>query len=633
MSDTVVQFKHKNDLTGTTLGQYRIVQHIGRGGMADVYKAEHVGLSVYRTIKVVRPEFVANKEFSARFKTEAQAVAMLRHNNIVQLQDFCFENNMFYMVMEFVDGQNLTECIDEEGPMRPVERGVHLVSQIAAALHYAHSQGLIHRDIKPQNILLNSTGVPILTDFGIAKLLESNSELTRTGSSIGTPSYMAPEQAKGSQNIGPAADVYSLAVVLYEILTGVVPFDAATPVATLMKALHEPAPPPKQFCPTISDELQAVILKGMAKEPEDRYVTALHFQHALDDTLRSDKHDSLPKIISRHITAVDSKPRLARNTHRRRSRRSSNFMAPAIGGAAGVIVVGLVATGLWYYNDQQSSATKQTTDRSNESGRIMRDRDRGGRNNVPTDTDDSSVEVTELPPMVEIEARHIKKDPVEVVTEPKPKPKPRSEPTDVPALIQGGNIKFDKYTERTIEHPGQEAQYTFFGVEGQSVYFDSKYRSKNVTNYTLLAPDRKTKVFESDVDTGPWELPQTGAYTLRVDPIVDRQVFIEFVLWHLDPPVIDEGHLELNAVTDNSIARPGQKARYTFSGEEGQSVYFESKQDSRFHIDYRLTAPDETVLFKSRESTGRVELPQTGTYTLLVDPVNTFGFKFLLRRE
>lgn len=621
MSDTVVQFKRKNDLIGTTLGQYRIVQHLGRGGMADVYKVEHIGLSVFRTIKVVRPEFVANQEFSARFKTEAQAVAMLRHNNIVQMQDFCFENNMFYMVMEFVDGQNLMECIDEEGPIRPVERAVHLISQIASALHYAHSQGLIHRDIKPQNILLNSTGVPILTDFGIAKLLEGNSELTRTGSSIGTPSYMAPEQAKGSRNIGPAADVYSLAVVLYEILTGVVPFDAATPVATLMKALHDPVPPPQQFCPVISDELQRVILKGMAKAPEDRYITALHFQRALDDTLRTDKHDSLTKSASKRFAAVSRKPRQTGYT---RNNKASSLVAPAIGVAAGVMVVGFVAAGLWFFNDRQP-ATEQTAGRANESGLILRDSD----NSKPNAANDSSTAVTKLPPPVEVQARYTKKDPVKVA--------PESTPADssaAPVLLQGGDIKFNEYTERLIEQPGQQVQYTFFGSRGQTVYFDSKHRSKNVTSYTLLAPDQKTRIFETDVDAGPLELTQTGAYTLVVDPLVDRAVYIEFVLWHLDPAVIDGGELELNEVVANAIARPGQKATYTFSGEEGQSVYFESKQDSRFHVDYRLIAPDnETVLFKSKESTGRVELPQAGTYTLMVDPVNTFGFKFRLRTE
>ncbi len=618
MSDTVVQFKRKNDLTGTTLGQYRIVQHIGRGGMADVYKAEHVGLSVFRIIKVVRPEFVANKEFSARFKTEAQAVAMLRHNNIVQLQDFCFENDMFYMVMEFVDGQNLMECIEEEGPMRPVARAVRLVSQIAAALHYAHTQGLIHRDIKPQNILLDSTGVPILTDFGIAKLLESNSELTREGSSIGTPNYMAPEQAKGSGAIGPAADVYSLAVVLYEILTGVVPFEASTPVATLMRAMHEPVPPPQQFYAAISDELQAVILKGMAKSPRDRYPSAKLFQRALENTLHNEQQNSsLKQRSGKSGSQPVGKPKIkrSRRTSGTRQRRSRILTLPALGKAAGLIVIGLVVAGLWFVNKQSPTVSEpaepaaQTTD---DYGRIVRERDASGKSTTAAGAAASTT--------AQVAGTDANQSVAEGVAE--------------PMLVRGGSIKLDAYIERFIEQVGQQVQYTFFGAEGQSIYFDSRHNSQNVTNYTLLAPDNKTKVFVSDVDAGPWELPQTGAYTLTVDPLIDRPVYIEFVLWHLDPPVIDEGELELNTVIDDSIARPGQKVQYTFAGEKGQSVYLESKQDPRFHINYRLLAPDEeTVVFNSKQSTGRLELPQTGTYALLVDPQNTFSFKFLLRRE
>ncbi len=625
MSDTVVQFKRNNDLTGTTLGQYRIVEHIGRGGMADVYKAEHVGLSVFRIIKVVRPEFVANKEFSARFKTEAQAVAMLRHNNIVQLQDFCFENDMFYMVMEFVDGQNLMECIDEEGPMRPVERAVQLVSQIAAALHYAHGQGLIHRDIKPQNILLDSAGVPILTDFGIAKLLESNSELTRVGSSIGTPSYMAPEQAKGSGSIGPAADVYSLAVVLYEILTGVVPFEAATPVATLMKSMHETAPPPQQFCAAISDELQAVIMRGMAKDPKDRYLTALHFQQALDNTLRPGKQKPPPKKRSiKRNKARKPTPAPARSKGKRRSR---DLTAPAIGGVAGVIIVGLAAVGFWFLRAESPPAKAPSVQSANISGRIMRGRDGESNDTTVKSSGDSSLSKTGSTPAV---AGQAEGDQARAAGNSALQP----EQVVVPKLVQGGSIKLQSFVERFVEHAGQKVRYTLFGVEGQTIYFDSRHDSQNVTNYALLAPDQKTTVFETDVDAGPWELPQTGTYTLLVEPLVERAVLIEFFLWHVDPPVVDEGELELNAVIDDSIARPGQKTKYTFAGEKGQSVYFESRQDERFHVDYRLMAPDEkTIVFESTDSTGRVELPQTGTYALLVNPQNTFGFKFRLRQD
>ncbi len=627
-----MQFKRKNDLTGTTLGQYRIVQHIGRGGMADVYKAEHVGLSVFRIIKVVRPEFMANKEFGARFKTEAQAVAMLRHNNIVQLQDFCFENDMFYMVMEFVDGQNLMECIEEEGPMRPVERAVRLVSQIAAALHYAHTQGLIHRDIKPQNILLDSSGVPILTDFGIAKLLESNSELTREGSSIGTPNYMAPEQAKGSGAIGPTADVYSLAVVLYEILTGVVPFEAPTPVATLMKAMHEPVPPPQQYYAAISDELQAVILKGMAKSPRDRYLTAQLFQRALDNTLRTDAQHSLPeKRPSKrsHGSIGKSRSTRGRNTRGNQRRRSRVKTAPVLAGAVGLIALCGVAAGLWFANKQSPAAGDQTVQATTDSGRIVREGGSSGRDGrigqdggVQPNSGQSSAAAADNSTATTTQLAGGKVG------------QAAADAAAAPRIIQGGSIKLDAYIERLIEHPGQEVRYTFFGAEGQSVYFDSRHNSRNVTNYTLLAPDNKVKVFASDVDAGPWELPQTGAYTLVVDPLIERPVYVEFVLWYLDPPVVEQGELALNTVIESSIARPGQKAEYTFAGEKGQSVYFESKQDARFEINYRLTAPDKkTVVFDSKASTGRLELPQTGTYALLVDPQNTFGFKFLLRRE
>ena len=618
MSDTVVQFKRKNDLTGTTLGQYRIVQHIGRGGMADVYKAEHVGLSVFRIIKVVRPEFVANKEFSARFKTEAKAVAMLRHNNIVQLQDFCFENDMFYMVMEFVDGQNLMECIEEEGPMRPVARAVRLVSQIAAALHYAHTQGLIHRDIKPQNILLNSTGVPILTDFGIAKLLESNSELTREGASIGTPNYMAPEQAKGSGAIGPAADVYSLAVVLYEILTGVVPFEAPTPVATLMRALHEAVPPPQQYYAGISDELQAVILKGMAKSPRDRYPDAKRFQRALENTLSTDTRNSLPANRGNQRSppiAGNPKPKKARSTRGNQRRRTRASTASTYRNIIGVVAACVVVGGLWYLNKHSPAAGAAATQAENDSGRIVRAREGDSQISTASDDSDTATVNGQESPLAGGGMNN-------------------SATVAVPTVVQGGSIKLDAYIERFIEHPGQEVQYTFFGAEGQSIYFDSRHDSKNITNYVLLAPDDNVKVFSSDIDAGPWKLPQTGAYTLVVDPLVDIPVFVEFVLWHLDPPVIKKGQLELNTVTDDSIARPGQKAEYTFEGEKGQSIYLESKQDSRFHTNYRLTAPDKkTVVFNSKESTGRLKLPQTGTYALLVNPQNTFGFKFLLRRE
>ena len=298
-----------------------MVDHLGRGGMADVYKAYHDGLAVYRAIKVVRKELVTEGDFKARFSTEAKAVAKLRHPNIVQVQDFCAEGGQYYMVMEYVEGRNLKECVLQDGPIRPIERAAAMIGQLASALHYAHGQGIIHRDIKPQNIILDPNGDPVLTDFGIAKLTESNSQLTQTGMSIGTPAYMAPEQALGDRNVGPAADIYSLTVVLYEALTGKVPFDADTPLATMLKIMNDPLPLPKEVCGEISDSLQRVILKGMARKPEDRYATALEFKGALEAAVRAGDAQNTTVFLGNPAVDSAATAKLVANQERKSSFR------------------------------------------------------------------------------------------------------------------------------------------------------------------------------------------------------------------------------------------------------------------------------------------------------------------------
>jgi len=179
-----------------------------------------------------------------------------------------------------------------EGEIRPIRRAVDLVQQIAGALEYAHDRGLVHRDIKPENVMITVTGAPILTDFGIAKLVTSATHLTQTGFGIGTPAYMSPEQAQGDPDVGPAADIYALSVVLYEMLTGRVPFGADTPIAVIMKAIKDPLPMPRALRPDISEALQAVIIKGTAKVPTERYhsVTELRaaLARALDDSQASE---------------------------------------------------------------------------------------------------------------------------------------------------------------------------------------------------------------------------------------------------------------------------------------------------------------------------------------------------------
>lgn len=270
------------NLVGQTIGQYQIVEHLGRGGMADVYKAFHPGLEVYRAFKVIRPEFAAEAGFKERFQREARAVAALRHANIVQMHDFGVHDSLYYMVMEFVEGQNLKTYLARHAPIRPFSEIIPLIEQIAAALTYAHEHGLVHRDVKPANVMLTPEEQVILTDFGIARMVSGEERLTQTGTGIGTPAYMAPEQAEGRSDLGPAADVYSLGIILYETLTGHVPFTADTPLAVLLKVISDPVPPPQQFSPDIPNALQGVALKAVAREPVQRYPTAA----ALADALR-----------------------------------------------------------------------------------------------------------------------------------------------------------------------------------------------------------------------------------------------------------------------------------------------------------------------------------------------------------
>ncbi len=268
------------ELIGQTVGPYQITERLGRGGMAEVYKAFHKDLEVYRAIKFIRPELGMSEDFRTRFLKEAQGVARLQHPNIIGIHDFGASEDRYYMVMELVEGRSLKEILKSDGQMS-IDRSVALIKSIAGALAYAHDRGLIHRDIKPDNIMVDTRGRPVLMDFGIAKLITSDAKITQTGHLIGTPAYMAPEQSKALE-VGPATDIYALSVVLFEMLTGHTPFEADTPMAVVLKSLSDPMPMPRSFNSSISEELQGVILKGTARDMKDRYPSAMEFIAGLD---------------------------------------------------------------------------------------------------------------------------------------------------------------------------------------------------------------------------------------------------------------------------------------------------------------------------------------------------------------
>jgi serine/threonine-protein kinase len=259
---------------------YEIVGELGRGAMGVVYKARQLGLNRWVALKMVLAGAHASAAQLARFKIEAEAVAHLQHPNIVQIYDIGEHEGLPYFSLEFVDGPGLANKIHSQ-PQPPAE-AAHLVEMLARAMDYAHKQGIIHRDLKPENVLLTAEGVPKIGDFGLAKCLESDSSQTRAGTVMGSPSYMSPEQARGEvQKVGPVADVYALGAILYELLTGRPPFQAATIMQTLRQVTNDEPLPPTRLQPKVPRDLETVCLKCLQKDPTARYARAANLAEDL----------------------------------------------------------------------------------------------------------------------------------------------------------------------------------------------------------------------------------------------------------------------------------------------------------------------------------------------------------------
>ncbi|RLC58887.1 MAG: hypothetical protein DRI79_14075 [Chloroflexi bacterium] len=258
------------DWIGRTLGGYRIAEEIGRGAIARVYRAYQPQLERWVALKVLEMGQVGDQEFLARFRREAKAIAALRHPNILTIYDYGEEKGIAYIVMEYVPGGTLKARLTGQ-PMEWPDVA-RLIIPVGRALAYAHSQDIVHRDVKPANILLARPDWPLLADFGLVKLLGGRRSITRPGTSIGTPAYFSPEQAAGEE-VDHRSDIYSLGVVLYELLTGHIPFEADTPFEMMLLRLRESPVPPCRLNPAITPQLEAVILRALARDPAERYPT------------------------------------------------------------------------------------------------------------------------------------------------------------------------------------------------------------------------------------------------------------------------------------------------------------------------------------------------------------------------
>lgn len=341
-----------NIIGKTIANRYEIISKTGVGGMATVYKAKDTVLNRNVAVKVLKEEFITDEEFVKRFNSEAQAAASLSHPNIVSIYDVGNEDNIYYIVMELVRGKTLKQIITEEGAL-PWKWSVNIAMQIASALETAHKNNIVHRDIKPHNIIITEDGVAKVTDFGIAKAV-SNSTITAFGTTIGSVHYFSPEQAKGGYT-DAKSDIYSLGVVMYEMLTGKVPFDSDTSVSVALKHMQETPVAPMDVNENIPQAVNDIILKAMQKEPMARYQSATAMLNDLARALKEPDgdfvgEDNLDDGLTRRMGAIT--PDMERNSNVRTKKKKQNNFAkfmkihPVLGTMLILIILAIVVAGI-----------------------------------------------------------------------------------------------------------------------------------------------------------------------------------------------------------------------------------------------------------------------------------------------
>jgi serine/threonine-protein kinase len=292
-----------------SFGDFELFSELGRGGMGVVYKARQKTLNRIVALKMVREAHLASESDRARFRTEAESAARLQHSNIVAVYEVGTSEGQAYLCMEYVEGRTLNQRIAAEGPLPPRD-AAKFAATLARAVQHAHEQGVLHRDLKPSNILLDTAGgEPKIADFGLAKLIDRVESLTRSGAIVGTPSYMAPEQATNRREVNATADVYSLGAILYEMLTGRPPFQASNPVDTLLMVLEQEPVRPRDLNPSVDRDLELICLKCLQKPAELRYPTAAKLADDLEAYLVGDRLTVQPGSLGSFVS------RLLRETH------------------------------------------------------------------------------------------------------------------------------------------------------------------------------------------------------------------------------------------------------------------------------------------------------------------------------
>ncbi len=587
---------------GQTLGPYRIINQVGQGGMATVYKAYQPSMDRNVAVKVLPSQLAQSPEFTQRFQQEARIIARLEHAHILPVFDYGESEGIAYFVMRYLDAGTLKDKMEAGSPL-PLSEIDRLFSQLADALSYAHSQGVIHRDLKPANALIDSRGNLFLTDFGIAKILESASpRLTQTDAIMGTPAYISPEQAQ-AQKVDQRSDIYSLGIILYEMVIGQVPYTADTPLAVILKHVTHPLPLPSSVKTDIPEAIEQVLLKALAKNPDDRFATVAEFASTwkralvLKDT-PSGRLDALtapaPATVTPQIAfpiGTQSTPATV-STSTPKAGRSTRWV---IGGLVGACLLLTVAGIFFFVRGVLPSLNASSTQNPVFSGEAT--------------TEEFEIEIGD-----EI------KD---------------GEPESGAGLI---------------EAPGSKDVYTFTAEAGQNIYvhfIEAPSTSGDVQ--VSMSDDLGTNIFFTCMqcsDPGAITLERGGTYTLTVgneDPSNAATGTYRIKLWDLPPPEEFTINLNDNISRDvpgegaGYIEDPGSNDVYIFSAEAGQAVYFQVKEPPKTNDTLSWRAEDDqgNELFNTClqcGDPGLLTLDRGGTYRVIVGNqsgagTGTYGIK------
>ena len=339
-------------MIGKTLGGYEILEQIGRGGMASVYKARDPRMDRYVALKILPPYYSEDPVFQERFKREAKAIAALEHPHILPVHAYGEEDNVAYLVIRFMPSGTLADLL-EQGPL-PLHEVSRLLTQVASALDYAHRRGILHRDVKPSNVLLDADGNAYLADFGIARLVEAASDLTGSGI-VGTPQYMSPEHVEGGNaNVSPASDQYALGVMLYQMVTGRLPFESETPMRVLMMHMNDPLPSAHTLRPDLPEAAEEAIDKALAKNPDARFATcaalASTFASGLDKAARAGTMhrpiETAPPTYHARQTDLDAETvAVTPSSQAAKKRGTPIWLLAGLGGLMVIAVIGAVIFG------------------------------------------------------------------------------------------------------------------------------------------------------------------------------------------------------------------------------------------------------------------------------------------------